>query len=67
MAEMPELDLNEEIDNFAKEVNTKEGWSNEIDSLLHIVSIVNNNPNLPLDGISITNPDHINELKKITP
>ena len=67
MAEMAEFDLSEEIDNFAKEVNTKEGWSTEIDSLLHIVSIVNNNPKLPLEGISIANPEHINELKRLTP
>lgn len=67
MAGFGEYGLDEDIDEFSKEVNTKAGWTSELDDLLHIVSIVNNNPKLPLDGIDIANVEQVNELKRLTP
>lgn len=36
----------------------------EFSTIFDLIPLVNNNPNLPLDAIELTNPNHIAELKK---
>ena len=67
MEALKQFDLADAIDRVLDKIDTKEKWKREIESLLCIVPIVYNNPNLPLDNFDMFDEHQVDELKRITP
>lgn len=67
LEQVKEYGVTEAINEVAKEINTKEDWQREIHSLLGIMPIVLNNPNLDLEHFDVSNETQINELSRIAP
>ena len=67
MDALKQFKLEEAIDRALDKIDTKEKWKKEIDSLLCIVPIVYNNPDLPLDTFDMFDEKQVDELKRITP
>lgn len=64
---LKEYELDSVITEIAQDIHSKEEWSREINSLLNIVPVIYNNPDLPLDNFDIKNETQVNELRKMTP
>mgnify|MGYP006917394298 CR=1 FL=1 len=67
LEQVKEYGITEAINEVAMEINTKEDWQREIHSLLGILPIVLNNPNLDLEHFDVSNEAQVNELSRIAP
>lgn len=66
-SELAQFDFGQEILEVASTLTMKHQWTPEIDALLHIFSIVNDNPNLSLEHFDVYDEQQVQELKRLTP